>query len=119
VGDVRIQLVNAVLVFVALTSESDANSNGDALDALGPKMFVQPSVDSHVVGSHLLLGEIADSLDCPGSAPLGANSENAFMHMNGVLAGDDFVDRTLSLLLRFLSGWRHLCYEMFLYLTKF
>merc|ERR1712137_1146939 len=108
VGDVGVQLVDAVLVFVALASESDANSDGDALDTLGPQVLVQTGVDTHVFSSHLLLGEITDGLNGPGGAFLGSDSEDALVHVDGVLASHDLVDRALSLLLGFLSSRRHL-----------
>jgi len=107
VGDVGVQLVDAVLVFVALAGEPDTHSDGDALDTLGPKVLIQAGVDADILRSHLLLGEIADRLDSSGSAPLGADSKDALVHVDGVLASDDLIDRTLALLLRLLRSWRH------------
>jgi len=107
VGDVGVQLVDAVLVLIALAGQSDAHSDRDALDALRPEMLVQTGVDANVLRLHLLLGEIADRLDGSRRALLGADAEDALVHVDGVLARDDFVDRALPLLLGFL-GSRHL-----------
>jgi len=107
VGDVGVQLVDAVLVFVTLAGESDTHSDGDALDTLGPEMFVQAGIDTDILRSHLLLGEVTDRLDGPGSASLGSDTEDALVHVDGVLASDDLIDRTLALLLGFLRCWRH------------
>ena len=46
-------------------------------------------------------------LDGSGRAFLGSDAEDALVHVDGVLARDDFVDRALPLLLGFL-GSRHL-----------
>jgi len=108
VGDVGVQLVDAVLVLVALAGESDANPDRDTFDTLGPKMFVEAGVDTNVLRAHLLLREVTDRLDSSWRAFLGTDAENALVHMDGVFARHDLVDRALSLLLGFLRGWRHL-----------
>merc|ERR1719249_76785 len=119
VGDVGVQLVDAVLVFVTLAGESDTHSDGDALDTLGPKMFVQAGIDTDILRSHLLLGKVTDRLDGPGSAPLGTDTEDALVHVNGVLASDDLIDRTLALLLGFLRCWRHFLSKCLVFLALY
>merc|ERR1711872_640844 len=109
VGNVSVQLVDAVLVFVTLAGESDADSDRDTLDTLGPKVFVEAGVDTDVLRTHLLLSEITDRLDSSGRTSLGSDTEDAFMHMDGILASDDLVDRALSgFLLGLLRCRRHL-----------
>jgi len=109
VGDVSVQLVDAVLVLVTLAGESDADPDWDTLDALGPKVLVEAGVDTDVLRAHLLLSEVTDRLDSSGRAPLGSDTKDAFMHMDGILASDDLVDRALSgLLFGFLRCRRHL-----------
>ena len=43
-------------------------------DTLVPNMLVQSGVDSHVIGSHLLLGKLLDLLDSTGSTVFEPNS---------------------------------------------
>jgi len=111
VGNVSVQLVDAVLVFVTLAGESDADPDWDTLDTLGPKVFVEAGVDTDILRAHLLLSEVTDRLDSSGRASLGSDTEDAFMHVDGILPSDDFVDRALSgLLFGFLRCRRHLYY---------
>ena len=46
----------------SLRHSPDTHSDGDALDTLGPKVFVQAGIDADILRSHLLLGEITDRL---------------------------------------------------------
>ena len=50
-------------------------------------MLVEPGVNAHVIGSHLLLGELLDLLDSPGSAVLEADAVKPLVQVDGVLAG--------------------------------
>jgi hypothetical protein len=52
-------------------------------------VLVQPGIDPHVAGSHLLLGELLHLLDGAGSTVLEANSMQSFVEIDGVLASDD------------------------------
>lgn len=64
-------------------------------DSLGPDVFVQASVDAHVLGTHLLLGELPDLLDGPRSALLESDFVDTLRHVDGALAGYHLVDRGL------------------------
>merc|ERR1719333_909122 len=101
VGDVGVQLVDAVLVFVTLAGESDTHSDGDALDTLGPEMFIQAGIDTDILRSHLLLGEVTDRLDGSGSASLGSDTEDAL----GMWMVYSRVTTSLIVLLPFFSGF--------------
>merc|ERR1711997_745509 len=74
VGDQSVQLVGAVLILVTETGQSDTHSEWNTLDALAPQVLVQPGVDAHVVGSHLLFGKLLDLLDGSGRAVLEADA---------------------------------------------
>ena len=63
VGHESVQLVDAVLVLVPEPGETDPHPEGDAPHALGPDGLVQPGVDPHVLGSHLLLCKLLDLLN--------------------------------------------------------
>ena len=52
-----------VLVLVPEPGEADPHPEGDAPHALGPDGLVQPCVDPHVLGSHLLLCKLLDLLN--------------------------------------------------------
>lgn len=67
-------------------------------------MFVETGVDAHVLGAHLLLGELADLLDGPGSALLEANLVDALRHVDGALARHHLIDRRLVALLGLCLG---------------
>jgi len=108
VGDVSVQLVDAVLIFVALAGESDADPDRNAFDTLGPEMFIEAGVNTDVLRAHLFLGEVTNRLDGSRRAFLGSDTEDALVHVDGVLACHDLIDRALSLLLGFLRSWRHL-----------
>ena len=76
----------------------------NAPDSLGPDVLVQTGVDAHILGAHLLLGELADLLDGPGSALLEANLVDALRHVNGALARHHLIDRRLVALLGLCLG---------------
>ena len=63
VGDEGVELVDAVLVLVPEPGETDPHPEGDTPHALGPDGLVQPCVDPHVLGSHLLLCKLLDLLN--------------------------------------------------------
>ena len=63
VGDEGVELVDAVLVLVPEPGEADPHPEGDTPHALGPDGLVQPGVDPHVLGSHLLLCKLLDLLN--------------------------------------------------------
>ena len=62
-GDESVQLVDAILVLVPEPGQADPHPEGDAPHALGPDGLVQPGVDPHVLGSHLLLCKLLDLLN--------------------------------------------------------
>ena len=62
VGDEGVQLVDAVLVLVPEPGQADPHPEGDTPHSLGPDGLVQPGVDPHVLGAHLLLGKLLDLL---------------------------------------------------------
>ena len=79
VGYEGVELVHGVLVLVPQPRQADAHAEGDTshtLDKrlvtvavlllktnLGPDGLVEPGVDPHILGAHLLLGELLDLLD--------------------------------------------------------
>ena len=63
VGDESVELVDAVLVLVPQPGQTDPHSEGDAPHSLGPDGFVQPGVDPHILGAHLLLSKLFDLLN--------------------------------------------------------
>ena len=62
VGDESVQLVDAVLVLVPEPGQPDPHPEGDAPHSLGPDGLVQPSINPHVLGSHLSLSKLFDLL---------------------------------------------------------
>ena len=62
-GDKSVQLVDAVLVLVPEPGKTDPHPEGDAPHSLGPDGLVEPGVDSHVLGAHLLLSKLLDFLE--------------------------------------------------------
>ena len=62
VGDKSVQLVDAVLVLVPEPGKADPHPEGDAPHSLGPDGFVEPGVNPHVLGAHLLLSKLLDLL---------------------------------------------------------
>merc|ERR1719384_2182390 len=87
VGDKGVELVDAVLVLVPEPGEADPHPEGDAPHALGPDGLVQPCVDPHVLGSHLLLCKLLDLLDSSGSPVLEADAVEPLVEVDSVFAG--------------------------------
>ena len=68
---------------------TDTHSERDSSDALGPDGLVEPGVDPHVLGAHLLLSKLLDLLDSPGRLVLEADPVQPLVHVDGVLTSDD------------------------------
>jgi len=91
--DECVELVRRVLILVTTTRQTDADAIRNAPDSLGPDLLVQSGVDTNVVRSHLLLGELADLLDRSRCAFLEADAMDSSMEVNCVFTGDDFMQR--------------------------
>ena len=63
VGDESVELVDAVLVLVPQPGQPDPHPEGNAPHSLGPDGLVEPGVDPHVLGPHLLLSKLLDLLN--------------------------------------------------------
>lgn len=104
--DERIQLVNAVLVLVALSRQSHAHAKWHITNALRPhkpaenenlplrrqkpqNALVKLGVDAHILGTHLLCRELLDLLDRATGAILETDAVNALVHVNRVLSRHD------------------------------
>lgn len=61
-------------------------------DTLGPDVLVQTGVDAHVLGAHLLLGELADLLDGARRTLLVSDAVDQLGQVNGAFTGDHLVD---------------------------
>jgi len=59
-------------------------------DSLGPDVFVQPGINTNIMGSHLLLGKLFQLLDGSGCTVLEADAVKPLVEVDGVLAGYDF-----------------------------
>merc|ERR1712062_239008 len=89
VGDESVKLVDAVLVLVPEPGEADPHPEGDSPHSLGPDGLVQPGVDPHVLGAHLLLSKLLNLLHSTGSAVLEPDTVQPLVQVDGVLPGDD------------------------------
>ena len=67
-------------------------------DSLGPKLFVETSVDSDIGCSHLFLRKLSYFLDRARRTLLETNAVKTFVKIHGVLASHNFIDGTLALL---------------------
>merc|ERR1719370_2193439 len=77
--------MHRVLVLVPQPGKPNPHPERDSSDTLSPDGLVQPSVDPHVLGSHLLLSKFLDLLDSPGSFVLEADAVQPLVHVDGVL----------------------------------
>ena len=66
---------------------------GHGLDALGPDGLVELGVQADVGGAHRLLRKVNHRLNGPGSALLERAAVHALVQVDGVLAGDDVLER--------------------------
>lgn len=64
--DEGVELVLAVLVFVTLARDSNAELAGDVADTVHPDCAVESGVNADLLGVHFLGGETADVADAAG-----------------------------------------------------
>ena len=76
-----------VLILVSLAGKTHADTIWDVPDSLGPEVFVEAGVDTDIGGSHLLHGELTDSLDGTWGPLLESDSKDSLVDVDGVLAG--------------------------------
>merc|ERR1719242_28413 len=99
VGDKGVQLVHRVFVLVTEPSKPDPHPERNSSNTLSPDGLVQPGVNPHVLGAHLLLSKLLDLLDSPGRLVLEPNPVQPFVHVDGVLTGNDLAHSGSLLLL--------------------
>ena len=97
-GNQSEQLVNTVLIFVSFAGESNSNTERDIADTLRPDEFVQASFNANIVGAHLLLCKQLDLFDGSWGTLLEADAMQSFVKVDGVLAGDHFVQSRFAFL---------------------
>lgn len=68
--DQSVQLLLGILIFVSLSGESDADSEGNISDSLRPHKLVELCINTDVLGAHLLLSELHDLLHGSGGSLL-------------------------------------------------
>ena len=76
-------------------------------DATAPDLLVEPVVDAHVLGAHLLHGKLADLLEGAGGLLLGADAVQPLVEVDRVVTSDHLRHGRLGLLLPVL-GLGHL-----------
>lgn len=123
VGDQGVQFVDGVFIVVATAREANAyaerwiSTNNPNLvtdtrlntvtvlpDTTAPDRLVQAGVDSHILGVHLLLGELADDLDGSGRALLETDGVKTLVEVNGALACHNLIDCGLGAFLGLAFG---------------
>lgn len=72
--------------------ESDADSVLDISNSALPDGLIQARVDTNIVGSHGLLGELSDCVNCFWCPVLESDAMNALVQVDGVFAGYDVLD---------------------------
>jgi len=70
---------------------------GNSLDSLSPDSLVEFGVQSHISGSHRFLGKVDHGFDGPGSSLFEGAAVHALVEMDGVLPGNDILQRRASL----------------------
>lgn len=70
VSDQSVHLFLSLLVVVTLASETNADAEGNVLDALRPQVLVQLRVNTHIGRAHLLLSKLLHLNNSAGSAAL-------------------------------------------------
>jgi 3-deoxy-D-manno-octulosonate 8-phosphate phosphatase KdsC-like HAD superfamily phosphatase len=74
-GNNSVALLLSLLILVAVTLKSDANTLGDVADTLGPQESVQGNIDANIRCTHLLRGKALDSADGARSTLLEGTNE--------------------------------------------
>ncbi len=105
-GYQSVELVLAVLIFVAAAGQTDSDSVWDILDSLAPDELVHTGVNTDIGGSHLLGGKVTDGLDGAGSSSLKSNSVDVFVQVNGVFTSHQLVQSVLRLTVGLLAAAR-------------
>ncbi len=75
------------------TLELHTQAVGHGLDALGPDGLVELGIQADVGGAHRLLRKVNHRLNGPGGALLERAAVHALVQVDGVLAGDDVLER--------------------------
>ncbi len=83
--DEGVELVLGVLVFVSLAGDSYADLAGNVSDAVDPDESVEASVNTDVLGEHLLGSEALDVADATRSSLLELDSVEKLMDVDGVV----------------------------------
>ena len=81
-------LLLGLIIFVTAPRETDADSTGDIPDTLLPDSLVQVFIKTNILGTHHLLGSLADGLDGTRSAVLEGVSVDVLVEVNGEFADD-------------------------------
>jgi hypothetical protein len=84
--DEGVELVLAVLVFVTLASDANADFAWDVADAVNPDGAVESSVNADLRGVHLLGGKATDVADAAGSAFLELDAVEHLVDVECVVA---------------------------------
>ena len=79
--------MHGVFILVPQSGKTNANSERDISDSLGPNVLVKSGINSNIVSFHLLLSKLLDLLDCSWGPVLEADSVETLVEVDGVLAG--------------------------------
>lgn len=90
---VDVELLFGIFVVVALAFQTNPQSSGQATDATLPNLLVQLGVETNVLDAHCLLCELDHLLDGCRSTLLELNIVHALVQMDGVVTGNDVVQR--------------------------
>ena len=99
VGNQSIELVWRVFIFITFSGQPHTDPVWDIPDSFGPDGFVEPGVDAHIRGSHLLHGKLPDFFECPRGTLLETHSMDALVNVDGVFSCHHLVDGGPALLL--------------------
>ena len=84
-----VELLLGVLVLVTLTAEPDADALGRVSHALLPQVLVNLGVDTDLLGSHRLLGELLHLLNSLRRLGLEGRLVRALRQVDGVVAAHE------------------------------
>lgn len=91
VRDVAVELLLCALLVVSLSCDSESHSVWDVLDSHLPDLLVELWVETDVLCTHVLRGELLDSLYSPWCSLLELHSVHMLVKVDGVITSDNIV----------------------------
>jgi hypothetical protein len=84
-----VKLLLSIFILVTLSGKTDTNAVGNILHSAAPNELVKLGIDTDVLGSHGLLGELLDFLNGTRSSLLESNLVGILCKVDGVVTRDE------------------------------